>query len=298
MFYWELERRVATNPRENLPSFLSRAPDGRLKVNPEFVEDGGKDSYDEIRDFDHTRDSLLEEVPPEERIISNRPDLEILELTNAEIAAAMEGLTDLANDSGKSFDNSADRKQYRDFLKPVYTAVATRVREKVGREKVLYLPPKNGGIYVADVFMEKGVSPEDIYDYRMSRILGKDGRLMVGVTFGRNNQQIADFRNFAFVDDCMASDISGHKTLEYVRGQLLVAHIDPKEAKVIIGVSVPSQRGLESILSPETKAEFGFGSLEAVVARKPVPKMTPHFYLQNADGRLSVGDMGKWTIKP
>ncbi len=128
----------------------------------------------------------------------------------------------------------------------------------------------------------------------MSRILGADGRLMVGVKFGENNPKITDARTFVFADDCLASDISAWGTLEIIKDKLIKQGIFPSEAKVLIAVSAATQRGFESLLSVESRRHFGFGKMEAIGVI-PVYQMTDNFYLQHPDGSYVVGDMGKWT---
>jgi hypothetical protein len=85
--------------------------------------------------------------------------------------------------------------------------------------------------------------------------------------------------------------------MEMVKEALIVARIPLTKARVLIAISAATQRGSESLLSPETKQHFGFGDIKAVVGM-PVYKMDSHFYLQHPDDRYVVGDMGNWTQPP
>jgi len=285
-----------TYQKENLPPFLFCDENRLFWVKDNFVKEGGIGPYDEIFDFGHSRDCLREPVPPNERITTNtRKDLVYLCFENPVIVEKMALITQLANDPTKSYENQEDRQEYRKNLGVVYQVLAEKVRQRIGWQNALIFPPKNGGIFVKEVYEQAGFPyGSSFFDYRMSRILGEDGRLMVGVKFGENNPMITDARVFVFADDCLASDISAWGTLEYIKQELARWHIFPSEARVIIAVAAATQRGLESLLSPEAKNHFGFGSLETV-AGIPVYQMTKNFYLQHPDGRYVVGDMGKWT---
>lgn len=278
-----------------LPIFLSRDPAGLLIVRESFVKEGGIGPYDWVMDFGHSRDGLRETVPPEQRITKNtRKDLFFLGFNNPRIAGRMREITRLAGDPTRSFDNKVVREEYRLHLEFVYRELARKVWDRIGSEKALFFPPKNGGIFVQEVYQKCGFPKDYFFDYKMSRILGDDGRLMVGARFGENNPKITDAQTFVFADDCLASDISACSTLEIIKVKLIKQGIFPSEAKVLIAVSAATQRGLESLLSPQAKNHFGFRSLEAIAAI-PAYQMTENFYLQHPDGSLVVGDMGKWT---
>lgn len=281
--------------KENLPKFLSCCENGLLLVQEGFVKEGGVGPYDLVMDFGHSRDGLREPVPQNERILVNkRSDLIYLGFESPGIATKMEAITQLANDPSRSYGKPEDRREYRENLRFVYQSLATEVEQRLGWHNALIFPPKNGGIFVREVFQDQGFPESGFFDYQMSRILGKDGRLMVGVKFGENNPKITDARTFVFADDCLASDISAWGTLEMIKDKLTRQGIFPTEARVIIAIGAATQKGLESLLSQEVRNHFGFGSLEAI-AGIPVCQMTENFYLQHPDGRFVVGDMGKWT---
>jgi hypothetical protein len=282
--------------QEGLPTFLTLDQAGLLIIKESFVKEGGIGSYHLVIDFGHSRDGLRKPVPQNERITANtRKDLVYLCFENSVIAEKMALITQLANDPTKNYENQEDRQEYRNNLGIVYQVLAEEVRKRIGGQNALIFPPKNGGIFVKEVYEQAGFPyGSSFFDYRMSRILGEDGRLMVGVKFGEKNPKITDARVFVFADDCLASDISAWGTLEYIKQELVKGNIFPSEARVIIAVAAATQRGLESLLSPQAKDYFGFGSLEAI-AGIPVYQMTENFYLQHPDGRYVVGDMGKWT---
>lgn len=278
-----------------LPSFLIRDSVGLLLVVENFIKEGGVGPYDWVMDFGHSRENLRQVVPLSERITGNRrADLAFLGFDDPKILMRMREIKRLANDPKRSFDRKTDREEYRLHLGFVYRELGRKVWDRVGSEKVLLFPPRNGGIYVREVYQKCGFPKENFFDYQMSRILGADGRLMVGIKLGENNPQIADFQTFVFADDCLASDISAWGTLEMIKEEMEKSQIPAFEARVIIAVSAGTQRGLESLLSLETKKYFGFRRMEAIGAR-PVFQMTDNFYLQDLDGSYVVGDMGKWT---
>ncbi len=288
------------NIQEKLPSYLSSV-NGKFIFDPTKVIEGGAGGYDAVWDFGAGKDKLRREVPQSERMTANKADIKFLCFEDPSIRADMSAITEIANDPGRSPDDPADRKEYRDHLGEVYKKLAHEVKEKLHGEKALFFSPKNGGIYVQDVFTREGFSPKDFYDYRMSRVLAmaEDGRehLNVAAQYAPGNPNISNYRTFVVADDCLASDISCYATLDLISSQLRKKGIDPSEARAVVSVSAATQRGLESLLSEETQKRFGFGKME-VVAATPVYKMTDKFYLQELDGRFTVGDMGKWTLKP
>lgn len=300
----------------NYPSYLHKNQNGRLEFDPSRVIEGGEGEYDMVRDFGSSKDALRAAVPETEKIKRNdRPGITFLGFEDDEVRKNMTKITEIANDETKSPDNPEDRAEYRGYLKNVYKSLASEVKKRVGDEKALIFCPKNGGIFVRDVFSEEGFSDEDFFDYRMSRVIANDDEgkrhLNVATRFGENNPDIANYKTFVFADDCMASDISCTATLEYISSLLKEKNVDLSQIRVIISVSAATQRGLESILSEESKKRFGFGRIEAIAAI-PVYEMTDEFYLkeqvqeeeQVLDGkkvkkiRFTVGDMGKWTKRP
>ena len=134
---------------------------------------------------------------------------------------------------------------------------------------------------------------EDIYDFHLSRI-PKDGNLLVGVGVGEENPSIANYRTFVVGDDCIATDVSAFTTMLMIREGLAKEKIPFSEVRVVIAVSAATQRGMESLTSPETKEYFGFRSITAIAA-VPVYSLNDHFYLTEDDGRYTAGDMGDWT---
>lgn len=284
-----------------LPSYLS-SKNGRFVFNQNYVIEGGKGEYDIVWDFGTSRDNLRLEVPVIERVTANkRGDMKFLVFNDLSIGGNMSMITKIANDPDKSYDNSVDREEYRRHLGNVYRSLADEVKGELRGDKALFFAPKNGGIYVQEIFTKEGINPGDFYDYRMSRVLAtdKDGRrhLNVAAGFASNNPEISDYETFVVADDCLASDISCFATLDHISSGLREKGIDPSCARVIISVSAATQRGLESLLSDSVKKGFGFGETKAVAAI-PVYKMTNEFYLQELDGGYTVGDMGKWTLKP
>lgn len=267
-----------------------------MKVDKIFIEEGSGGPYHYVMDFGHSRDSLKIEVPLDERITANtRKDLVFLGFDNPVVTEAMEAITDLANDPDRGYNRHEDRLEYREHLKTIYELLAKEVKGRIAGRKTLVFSPKNGGIFVQEVYEECGFPPQDFFDYRMSRVLINDGGLMLGTRIGEKNPKIIDYRTFVVADDCLASDISVFGTLEMIKMELVKVNIPPSEAEVIIAVSAGTQRGLESLLSLESKEHFGFGKVEAVTGI-PVYLMTEDFYLQHPDGRYVVGDMGRWTL--
>ena len=271
---------------------------GQLLIDSSFVAEGARlGPYDVVMDFGTSRAGLRGLVPQEQRLSGDSDNLMVLGFKQPLIREAMSTLTDLANDPSRSSENSDDRHAYRTALKRVYQEMAVEVDDWAGNKKALVFAPKNGGIFVQEVFEEMGFPPSDFLNYRMSRVQKNDSGLIVGTTFGVNNPRITDYRKFVFADDCMASDISAFATMEIIKEALAKANVPLSEAEVLIAVSAATQRGLESLLSQSTKDYFGFGSIKAV-AGMPVYKMDSHFYLQHPDDRYVVGDMGNWTQPP
>lgn len=281
-----------------LPSFLTHDSGKFLLVQESFVKEGGRGPYDWVMDFGHSRDDLRQVVPFTERITDNRrADLVFLGFDEPKILARMRDVRGLANDPARSPDNKTDRDEYKLHLEFVYRGLAREVWNRIGSEKALLFPPRNGGIFVKEVYQKCGFPDAGFFDYRMSRILGTDDRLMVGMKLGENNPAISGFRTFVFADDCLASDISAWGTLEMIKQDLEKNGISPSETRIIVAVSAGTQRGLESLLSLEARKYFGFGKIEAIAA-KPVYRMTVNFYLQELEEEpveYVVGDMGKWT---
>jgi len=284
-------------PEVNLPFFLTRGSDGRLVADKDFLKEGSLGPFDRVIDFGSSRDSIREEVPPENRITANLwPELTYLGFDIPIVASRMRDICRLANDPNRSFNNPADREEYRSHLKIVYKELARSVAGRIDPQSALITPPKNGGIFVQEVYQEIGFPAENFLDYRMSRLLGKDGRLMVGVRLADKNPKISAFRNFVFADDCLASVISAWGTCEMIKEEL-EKESALSEARVIIAVSAATQRGLTSLLSIESRRHFGFGRMEAVAA-VPVYRLSEDYYLLEDNGNYTVGDMGKWSLPP
>ncbi len=285
----------------HLPPFLRRTLDGQLMIDKDHAGEGVRlGPYDTVMDFGTSRAKLRGLVPEEERLTANSRNLNVLGFWQPEIRNAMGIITDLANDASRSPENPNDRREYREHLAAIYNSMAEVVGDWVfaGVDEPLIFAPKNGGIFVQEVFEKEGsFFPTDFFDYRMSRVQDKDSGLMVGITYGEENPEIATYRRFVFADDCMASDISAYATMEMIREALVAARVPLSDAEVLIAVSAATQRGLESLLSQQTRDHFGFGSIRAV-AGMPVYQMDNHFYLQHPDGRYVVGDMGEWTKRP
>lgn len=285
----------------NLPYYLNETQNGQLLIDRGYVIEGARlGPYDQVHEFITTsRVHLRGLVPEEQRLTANTDNLTVLGLTQPAIRKAMDAISDLANDTNRSSGDSKDRQVYRAALKTVYRAMAKEVDDWIldGREEPLVFAPKNGGIFVREVFEEEGFFPDDFFDYRMSRVQKNDGGLMVGITNGDGNPEISNSRSFVFADDCIASDISAFATMEMIKEALIEANVPLVRAKVLITASAASQRGIESLLSPQTRDYFGFESIRAVVGVL-VHQMDGHFYLRHPDGRLAVGDMGEWTQPP
>ena len=286
----------------HLPPFLRRTLDGQLVIDKNYAGEGARlGPYDTVMDFGTSRANLRGLVPEEERLTANNRNLNVLGFWQPEIREAMDTITDLANDPSRSSENPDDRREYREHLAVVYKAMAKEVDDWVfaGGDSPLIFAPKNGGVFVQEVFEEKGhFFPTDFFNYRMSRVQDKDSGLMVGITYRKKeNPEISTYRRFVFADDCMASDISAYATMEMIREALVKARVPLSQAEVLIAVSAATQRGLESLLSPRTKFHFGFESIRAITGVLAY-QMDGHFYLQHSDGRYVVGDMGNWTQPP
>jgi uncharacterized protein (UPF0332 family) len=277
-----------------LPHYLTKDEQGMLVINSSYVIEGARVSpYEIVMDFGTTRAPLKGLVPQEQRLTRNTNNLTVLSFEQPMVKRAMDHLTDIANDFTKSSENPAERKIYREHLASVYYAMAGEAKAWGGKD-ALFFTPKNGGIFVQEIFEEAGLSSSNFFDYRMSRVQKNDHGLMIGATFSDNNPDIAKYKRFVFADDCLASDISAFATLELIKEKLAAAKVPLSEAEILVTVSAATQRGLESLLSQDTLDHFGFGSIKAVVGTL-VYQMDDHFYLQHPDGRYVVGDMGNWT---
>lgn len=285
----------ATEDLDLLPPHLMNVQ-GRLMIDNSFVIEGARRGpYDIVMDFGTSRAPLRSLVPEEQRLIEDIDGLTVLAFQEPTIQQAMDTLSVLANDPSKSSDEPTNRQEYRDNLALVYQAMAGKVIDWGGRDALIFAP-KNGGIFVQDVFEDAGLPKKIFFDYRMSRVQRRDGGLMLGVTFGKDNPEILKHKKFVIADDCMASEISIFGSLEIIKGKLEAAKVPLSEVEILITTSTATQRGLESLLSQETRDYFGFSSMRAIVGTL-VYEMDDHFYLRHPDGRFVVGDMGDWTQK-
>ncbi len=286
----------ARSANADLPPFISRL-NGQLTLSSTHYPEGSRvGPYDLIIPFGNSREGLRGLVPESERLRKNTPGITVLGLEQPVVFVAMDLITGIANEPLRSHEDAQDRALYRDNLGVVYRSMAEETVEWTNGEKALVFPPKNGGIFVEEVFRQSGLYA-DFFDYRMSRVQDNAGGLAVGVNLGNDNPRISDYRTFVFADDCIASDISAHATLMIIQEQLREAGINPSDARILITVSAASQRGLESLTSPAVRKYFGFPELSAVVGTL-VYKMDSHFYLRHPDDRFVVGDMGNWTKSP
>ena len=284
----------STESPDSFPSYLPRDPDGLIWIDNRFVVEGARRGpYEIVMDFGTSRAPRRDLVPEAQRLREDIDGLTVLAFQEPTIQQAMDTLSVLANDPNKSSDEPTSRQEYRDKLALVYQAMARKVIDWGGRD-ALILAPKKGGIFVQDVFEDAGLPKEIFFDYRMSRVQRRDGGLMLGVTFGKDNPEISKFRKFVIADDCMASEISIFGSLELIKGKLEEAKIPLSEVEILITTSAATQRGLESLLSQETGDYFGFSSVRTVVGTL-VYEMDDHFYLRHPDGRFVVADMGDWT---
>jgi hypothetical protein len=282
---------------KTLPDYLDRGANGQLWIKDTFVAAGERlGAYDYVFNFGTSESLLRGLVPEKQRLTENSEGLIVLGFEDQTIRQAMNRISVIANEPDKDPDSPADNDRetrYRGELAYVYDAMA---REALGwaGDDVLVLTPKMGGVFVQEVFEKAGFAPEDFFDYRMSRVLRNDGGLMLGATIDEKNPDITKFRKFVIADDCLASRISTLATIMLIKKKYEEAKLDFSEVEILITVSTASQRGAESLLSQETKDELGFGSIK-IVTGTLVYQMNDHFYLQNPDDTLAVGDMGKLT---
>jgi hypothetical protein len=280
-----------------LPDYLDRDANGQLWIKDTFVDTGARlGAYDYVFNFGTSESLLRGLVPEKQRLTENIDGLTVLGFKDLTIKQAMNRISVLANEPDEDPDNPSDdkKKQYRDELEHVYDAMAKEALGWAGDDDVLVLTPKMGGVFVQEVFEKAGFPPENFFDYRMSRVQRNDGGLMLGSTIAEKNPDITKFKKFVIADDCLASRISTLATIMLIKKKYEEAKLDFSEVEILITVSAASQRGAESLLSQETKDELGFGSIK-IVTGTLVYQMNDHFYLQNPDGTLAVGDMGKLT---
>jgi hypothetical protein len=268
---------------------------GKVWIKEEIALEGARlGPYDRAFDFETTREPLKGLVPLEQRLTANTDRLTVLAFDDQLVEQAMNALTKIANTTAT--DNAEAIIDYRGHLARVYRPMAETLIER-GWSDALIFTPKNGGIFVREVFEAAGISADNFFDYRLSRVQKKDDGLMIGATFGENNPKIKDYRRFVFADDCIASDISSFATLEILKEQLEEAGVPLSEVEIMITVSIANQRAIESILSPEMLEHFGFKNIKAVVGTLAY-QTNSHFYLltPNEDREeMAVGDMGART---
>jgi len=271
---------------------------GIWNINKNYAIEGARlVPYDVVMDYGTSKASLRSLVPEEQRLKEDTDDITVLGFKQPLIREAMDNITDLANDLDRSYQDSNDRREYRESLAYVYKAMAADAKDWAGEDNVLIFSPKNGGIFVQEVFEQEGFPANSFFDYRMSRVQTNDGGLMVGITIGDNNPKITDYKKFVFADDCMASDISVSATLEMIREAFRKESISLSEVEILITFSAATQRGLESLVSQKTSERFGFKDMRAVTGIL-VYEMDDHFYLKHPDGKYVVADMGQWTETP
>lgn len=278
-------------PRKDLPPFLLETVDGQLMIAPSYANEGARlGPYDLVVDFGTSREALRRPVSEDEEIKSDTEDFSVLSFRQPRIRKALERITDLVNKPGNP-ENVEDRYIYRENLREVYWAMAEAVADWVDTDDVLVLSPKNGGIFVQEVFEQAGIPRDSFFDYRLSRVQKReDHGLMVGATVAKENPDVKKYKKIVIADDCLASDISIASTIQLLKQM----GVSPEETELMVTVSVASQRGLESLVSPEAKKAFGFKSMKVVVG-DIAPGLNEHFYLLRRDGRAFVGDMGEYT---
>lgn len=300
----EISRSNENPPR--LPPYLDQMPDGKLMIVKEFAVAGARlGPYDEVVNYRTSQSPLRVQVPESERLKLSTSELTVLGFEQPEVLEAMTAITRLVNQQGRSATHADDRAEYKANLRVAYRAMARKAIEWVGKDRPLFLTPKTGGIYLQkefeQVFLEMGLPEQDFFDFRMSRVLGINEDLLLGVTYGENNPDIADYDCFVICDDCMASRISTDRTAGIIReNRLKRGNIALPQTRVLITVSAGTQRGVESFLSPQVRAAFGFGQMQASIGI-PVFEMNDHYYLveprshPNSKYRQIVDDMGEWT---
>ena len=148
--------------RENrngfLPAYLFRRGNCLCVAGENGEKEKGP--YDWVVDFGYSRDGYRVSVPLDERIIANslcRPNMRFLGFTFPKVRMAMRQITDLANTGSPRIPE--DKEKYCRSLAKVYHALAEEVGEIVGKERALLLPPKNGGIFVAQEYQKYGFPP-------------------------------------------------------------------------------------------------------------------------------------------
>jgi hypothetical protein len=283
-----------------LPPWLTKVKDGprtRLIVDASHAKNARTDGrYDTVIDFGDSMSQIRVPVPQAERLTTNSDNLTVLAFEDPAIRQAIEAITTLVNTDGRSSEFPEDRREYRQHLESVYAAMAKKTIEWAGGNKVLIYPPLNGGRFVKEVFAKAGFAPGSRFlNYRMSRIRTNDGGLMVAITLAENNPDITDFKCHALADDCLASKISTFGTQLQIEDAFQAKNLSLANARLFVTFSVASQRGVESILSPEGIKRFGFATTTAVVGDLSY-SLTDNYYLLAADGKKPmVEDMGNWT---
>jgi len=199
-----LEQITIYSPEGNvLPSYLHRNEKGNLFFNQSRVIEGGKDSeYQYVFDYGTTQERMKRLVPEKLRIIKNtRKDLTFLGFDDLSVIAHMNRITEIANDPNKNYGNSDDRREYRTELTSVYQKLVGKIKNRIDINKTLFFAPKNGGIFVRQVYEEAGVPSENFIDYKLSRVLVENATkkpgLMVGMVLGSKNPNIANYNQFA-----------------------------------------------------------------------------------------------------
>ena len=271
-----------------LPEFISRNDDNKLQVvNP--VE-GQAGPYDYVYDFGWSQERLRVTVPPEERIIENTKTLIWGQIKEPGIAASMAEVTRINRD--KSPDNDRARLRYQSELYKVYQLMEPLIEEDLSGPTIFF-PPKNGGDLVRAMFQELELisDPEQVVDYELKRVLGDDGRLMVGARL--NSFPRGECQTICFIDDCAASIVSLWASADLGR------NFYPQANRFIGIVAAGTQRGMVE-MDQQLKKHFGF-QYHVLFAGSPVAEMSKNYYLlripEEGFGRgvQSVGDMGKWA---
>lgn len=263
---------------------------GSLWVRDLEKEEG---PFDWVIDFGRKLESLQTLVPKTKRIsaIIRCERVHCLSHKHPYIEQMMDSICRLANETNPS-DPKA-RYMYRTGLASVYEVMANETQSVIRSKKVLVFAPKNGGIFLKDIFQKAGFQG-DWFNYRMKRVMRPSGDLAVGLKTYNNNVQITDYQELIFADDCIASYVSTWGTFEYIKDRFKKAGISTKKIHMLIVTSVASQRSIEILVSKKTLNYFGFASIRAIIGI-PAFCLSKKYYLLSPNGSLTVGDMGNWT---
>jgi len=286
---------------QNIPVFLRINPKNNslIMVKKKFIKHGKEGPYDWIMDFSYSQEFNKEVILYKERIRKNTENLRYLGFNDKELVQNMSNIHKLINTTGCTHKNPADRAKYRKFLIPVYEKLYYELLKKTNIKNALLFSPKTGGNLVIKTYLKLGflgVLNKNIIDYDVGRIVMKDGRLMVGLKNNGPKPNLKNYQVIIFADDCLSTSVTAFATFRWIKELAMKQNVNSKKIEIFIVVSVANQRAAQYLLDKKNLDFFDFKRLK-IIAGIPNFQKADDFYMLDSDGKLLVGDMGRWIAE-